>query len=239
MANRIPISLDRPFLRDAIIEFRYEPQIEPELIKGLLFEKLRQCSWKLPENRLQLPIRLGQELVVQANRTIELHRGDFRLALLPDALSFNVRVQYPGYADNYRPVLMETLEHLGDETILHFTGVGLRYINDFAGIDIYGVIQRFMETGLEGFSEANRVVRWNFVQGETLIGVNIVNALPSKDNQDELGSVIDIDLQEHCESTVETKKVIALADRLHDLNKAILFGQLLPEDFVSRFGPTY
>ncbi len=26
MANRIPISLDRPFLRDAIIEFRYDPQ---------------------------------------------------------------------------------------------------------------------------------------------------------------------------------------------------------------------
>ena len=237
--NRIPQSLGKPFLRDAIVELRFVPQVASNLLPGIFYERLRQHGWHPPSGGIQSTIALNFGITASTVAEPIFTKEGFRLHVMEDRILFNINGTYPGWKKVYRPLLDETLPVVltGDQVTP--TRVSLRYINDIPTPNIFEVTGRFTNEPLQQLQTKNKAMRWSMRREEIDVVLNMASHLAG--DEEGPSSVIDVDLQllltkDH---STDAAGILQLVDRLHMLNKEIIFGHLLPEPFLLDFDPTY
>ena len=239
--NRIPKSLGKPFLKDAIVELRFTPGVAANLLPGIFYERLRKEGWAPPAGNIQSTISLNFGVRVGASPEPIFTKDGYKLQVAENRVFFNITDHYPGWQSSYRPLLEKTLPELLKEDQLQLTHVGLRYINNIPTPNIFEETGRFTNEPLTDFATEQKAMRWTMHQKRIAIVLNMASHLDGGKAAVERSSVIDVTLQ--CpvdeESADGAQSLLQLIDRLHVLNKQIVFGHLLPEQFVAQFDPTY
>lgn len=238
--NRIPLSLERPFLRDAIVEFRFRSLISASLLPGLLYERLRTMGWQAPSVASSQAVQLGFDVLASASPIPQLRNGDVRLQLMEDRVAFNIAGHYPGWSSYYRPLIHQTLEHLVDPDTVQLTQLGLRFINELPHPDVFALVARFDPGPIpKGLRTQRRAIAWDLTDDDrTAIKISLASDV--RLTSGEIGSLLDVDLRwSFPEGGSDQYAVRKRLERLHDRNKQIVFGHVLPENFVADYGPTY
>jgi uncharacterized protein (TIGR04255 family) len=222
------------------VEFRYTPLVAGALLPGLCYERLRALDWEAPASASPRAIELGFDVIASASPLPVLSKAGFRLQLLADRIAFNITGRYPGWSQTYRPLLQTTIRQLLDPEILQFHRVGLRFINEFPATDVFATTDRFTAgEPLAGWAGRGHAIAWDVQHGEVVGKVNMASNVTLSSG--EAGSLLDIDLFENLpvEQAAEPTYIDEVIERLHLLNKQVVFGHLLPPDFVKKFGAHY
>lgn len=233
--NRIPSTLDRPFLRDAIVEFRFRTTVAEGFLPGIFFERLRDEGWTAPHSSLGQVINLGFQVSVGASPVPTLRKDGIKLQLYPDRIDFNILDAYPGWEAHYYPLIRRTVETLFVDDSIALVQVGLRFINLLPVPDLFELTDRFVSVPFGKYQPLNHTVSWQLKHGAARIIINLTNRV-----DEGTSSVLDVDI--HCslaEETTRNTDALAVIDDFHRINKEIVFGYLLPEEFVATFGPRY
>ena len=238
MSNRIPKSLERPFLRDAFVEFSFTPLVSPVLLPGIFYERLRG-DWKTPGTGLHSLAALGLQINSGSDEVPVFTNAGYRLYISESSIYFNVDDEYFGWSKSYFPLLQNIVPDLLDKKTVIPTRVGLRFINDLETEDVFKLTNRFDSESLTGFNTTGQTVQWSLKRDDVRATLNVSNNVRTVNNETFI-SVVDIDLQQPLpEQSRNVEEALTLVDGLHRFNKEIIFGELLPESFVSKFGPSY
>lgn len=236
--NPIPLSLDQPFLRDAIVEFRFQSLINEGLLGGLFYGQLQSLGWEIPAGSPRQSIKLGFDFLANSTSPPFLKKDGFRLQVLPESLSFNITDTYPGWSKVYKPLIEAAMRQIDSSGVVQLTRVGLRFINILPIADIFEIVDRFQGVELSGFVSKGHAVTWKVAREDIQITMNLASKVAI--NHEETNSILDVDLtKELKESNQNLESALELIDQFHALNKEIVFGQLLPESFIAGFGPKF
>ena len=158
--------------------------------------------------------------------------------VLERRITFNIQNDYPGWRTSYLPLLERTIPRLLEGNLMKIKWVGLRYINDLEGKDIFQVTDRFVTKPFLGYEPKGQAIRTSLIRDGVGIVLNVSNNVRTL-NDDQYTSVVDVDLEHKFQDTVDSSEILQILDKLHILNKQLVFGEILPEEFVADFGPTY
>lgn len=238
MTNRIPLSLERPFLRDAIVEFRFSPRVSPELLPGIFYERLRE-EWATPYSVKGSSTTLGYQLTASVRQLPYFVKDGYRLHVLGESVYFNITESYPGWSNSYLPLIKDAALKIFDKNTVKLHRVSLRFVNDLPDVDVFDLTNSFSHPSLPNFTRQGQSVRYTIKKKETNVVLNFASNVSSPNKKSEI-SVIDIDLQRDLsEQEQNVDSAIQLVQMLHDMNKEILFGELIPESFLANFGVKY
>ena len=237
MANRIPKILNRHFLRDAFVKIGFETQASANLVPGILYNRL-QSSWAVQDKGLKALTALGIDAAGSLSEITTLTSEGYRMDVLERRITFNIQNDYPGWRTSYLPLLERTIPRLLEGNLMKIKWVGLRYINDLEGKDIFQVTDRFVTKPFLGYEPKGQAIRTSLIRDGVGIVLNVSNNVRTL-NDDQYTSVVDVDLEHKFQDTVDSSEILQILDKLHILNKQLVFGEILPEEFVADFGPTY
>lgn len=237
--NRIPESLERPFLREAFVEFRYHSSVAVRLLPGLLAERLRALAYVLPQRPRFTSFDLGG-LTVNRDDTPILQKDGYRLQFQDGIIHFSAPAEYPGWTA-YRALIQETMTALLKPGDLSLEKVSLRYINDLQEVDIFALGGYLQSPTFSGHELTGQGVRLQLAREKTVTLLNLTSGvqLPHQTDTSTTVSVIDVDVQRAFKTPPTLSQVFDCLDKLHTFNKELVFGKLLPEAYVARFNPVY
>lgn len=119
---------------EAVVELRYESDVPPDAILGMLFPyvKLKYPDFKkLPIATIPEEIRMNDPNL-QFSPYHQSQHGSFKLNVGPRVISLSNTGQYVGWKNNYFPEIIELLESVKAAGIVkHFSRLGVRYIDFF------------------------------------------------------------------------------------------------------------
>ena len=238
--NRIPKSLERPFLRDAIVELWFEAGVKVELLPGVFYERLRH-EWSPPKVSPIESLSLGFNVNIEQNAPATFKRQGFTLSVNPTSVVFNVENDYPGWAKAYRPLLTKTLPTLLEGEVVSARRTSIRYVNHVPVDNLFHLINRFEHDTSSGWQPQSQTVRRTLIRSGVKAVINLTTSRNFVDEQDSPYGIIDIALHRPLTRVGKdsTEQLLNYFDELHRFNKEILFGELLPEPFIANFGPVY
>lgn len=171
MLHPIPKSLDVNFLRDAIVELRFQPKVATNLLPGIIYERLRD-HWTAPRPELHT-IALNFQLSATATPEPIFTKNKFELHIRETSLFFNTKREYLGWRNSYRPLLKDTLPLLLEGQILHPTRVSLRFVNDIPHPDIYELMGKYTDPTPEGWRSKGKAMRLTLGRDDVTAVVNL------------------------------------------------------------------
>jgi uncharacterized protein (TIGR04255 family) len=235
---KIPKKITPCPIIEAIVELRFEHQIQVDMIPGIVFgefkEHFPQFS-KLPVMQLPSAVRDGDPNF-KFSPYFRFAGTDFLLQVGPTNFSIVCPKEYKGWT-TFRGQIetvfsgMKKLKIIGKPIRL-----GVRYISFFEGIDIFEKVKTRLEIGdRQLVGNASNVLRTEFKEdGFTQILQITNNAMMNEKNS---GSMIDIDIVSEARDTI-LSNYLGIIDNAHDLEKKLYFG-MLKEDFLAQFKPEY
>lgn len=221
---------------EAIIEIRFETEINPNAIFGIVYNEFRKDFPKV-ENLpiLQIPEQLRLvDINLRHKPHYKISNEYFSIQIGPDIISFSPYPIYSGW-DNFSKQIFEVLERISTiQVIKKLTRIGIRYINFFSE-EIFSKINISVCVNTEKINYINTAVRTEIKKGNfsnTLQIANNIN-LPNKS-----GSVIDIDTFINIsleDFYLRSKEII---NEGHLIEKELFFS-LLSEDLLNSLNPKY
>lgn len=226
---------------DAVVEFRFESEVPPDAILGMLFNVVRKefpNFQKLPIAQLPEEIRRNDPQLKFAPCYQSTSEG-YRLNVGPNVISLGNSGDYVGWKENFFPFLQQLIKQLEkSEIIKRFNRIGIRYI-DFFKTDIFENITLSIKLNDNPISAKQTTFSAVFEDGELLTRVNIQNnSTINRGEKQDFGSIIDTDtFMEPCDN-ISFNKLTSFVDKLHDVSLDVFFSLLEP-DFLETLNPEY
>ncbi|TXF89327.1 TIGR04255 family protein [Neolewinella aurantiaca] len=239
--QRIPKSLQTPFLHDAIVELWFTPNVAAELLPGMIYERLRG-DWVFPAVNNAASFSFNwQQISARATSIPMLTCGPFQLTINEGSVVFNVSGTYPGWASTYLPLLEKTLPKILEDELVKPTRTSIRYVNHIPTDDVFGLVNHFEPQTLPHWKEMSQTVRWVLFREGVQAVINLTSSQNLIKEDEQPYGIIDTALHRVLPPTADATNddILNFFSSLHRLNKEILFGELLPEVFVEGFHPVY
>jgi uncharacterized protein (TIGR04255 family) len=241
--KRIPIKLNKCPIVESVLEFRFDSDVDREVVFPLLFSAISNDFQapialpilQIPENVKAMDPNLKDQ---PCYRLLLKEDSNFSLQIGPRVIAFSFNQNYRGwdafkdYSTTYFTKLRAT------NVIKKVTRLGFRVIN-FFDWDIYkhGTEVSISLLGKE-IPYEETTLRTKFIDGNYQSIVNIINnAQLNTPSGPKTGSVIDIDTSLiNCENFFQ--KAPEYMDSAHAIEKKLFFN-LLKDDLIESLEPTY
>jgi uncharacterized protein (TIGR04255 family) len=226
---------------DAVVEFRFESEIPPDAVLGMLFNVVRNDFpnfKKLPVAEIPDEIRRNDPQLKFAPYYQAVSEG-YRLNVGPNVISLGNPGDYVGWKENFYPFLrnlLSKLEHTG--IVKKFLRIGIRYI-DFFETDIFKKITLAIKLNGKDLTARQTLISTIFENEQLVTRVNIQNnTIVTKNSKKFIGSIIDTDTFFEPTKSISFAEVIDLVDKQHDVSLDVFFDLLKP-DFLETLSPEY
>jgi len=242
MSPRLPTRIIPCSIVNAIVEVRFQAEVPPSIVPGLIYGAVRERFPKRAETpegiipealRAADPMLRARATVVFAGEPLALHVGPRVLYLAM------VGADYPGWSA-YREALAWVLEKISPLGVIKTPErLGLRY-TDFFEPPVKERLQ--VDLLLGGQSQAGGPfeftchVRREGFQCVVQVGSNVLWETPKGHRP---GCVLDVDLGFAVEPDQFWKGAVAEFDRAHKVQKKLFFGELLQPSFLATLNPQY
>lgn len=237
----LPVSIANCPIIDALVEVRFETNIDPNAVFGLIYGALIK---DYPGQVVNLPIMQLPEAVRMSDpglRYKPLHRiisNDVIIQIGNDVLSISSPLPYIGWSLFYVHVV-KIIKLISDaEIITRVSRLGHRYVNFFNSDILDKITMSFNMT--EGYNTKNiqittQVNDYNFdstiqFSNTAVMNANTPNSLT--------GSIIDIDTFKEYNGTDFIDNLEEEINNAHKAEKTLFFSLLKPE-FVESLKPKY
>ena len=226
---------------DAVVEFRFESEIPPDAILGMLFSVVRNefsNFTKLPIAEIPEEIRRNDPQLKFAPCYQSISNG-YRLNVGPSVISLGKIGEYVGWKEHFYPFLRKLINKLEESGIVkNFTRIGIRYI-DFFATDIFEKITLSIKLKDKPLVAKQTTISTIFEQDELITRVNIQNnTVVTRDKNKTTGSVIDTDTFFEPKQSISFAEVIELVDKQHEVSLNVFFDLLKPT-FLETLNPEY
>ncbi len=181
---------------DAVVELRYETDVPPDAVLGMLFAQVQSKY----ANFVKLPITAIPENIrandpnFQFAPYYQANFQSFKLNVGPQVISLSNTGQYVGWKDNYFPEIQDLLQKIETANIVkNFIRLGVRYI-DFFDLDIFNKINLSVEINNAPLNALQTTFSSVFQTNKFLTKVQVANNVSTNvQGNKKIGSVIDTD----------------------------------------------
>ncbi len=226
---------------DAVVEFRFESEIPPDAILGMLFSVVRD---EFP-NFKKLPIAEIPEEIRRNDPRLKFApfyqsvSGVFRLNVGPNVISLGNPGDYIGWKDKFYPFLKKIILQLEKSGIVkNFKRIGLRYI-DFFKDDIFKNITLSITLNNEPLVSKQTTFSTIFENNNFITRVQIQNnTIVNRGTEQDIGSIIDTDTFFEPQTNLSFEDLIKIIDQQHEESLEIFF-KLLKPTFIDTLNPEY
>lgn len=238
---RIPKRLESNPLLEVIAEVRFESDLPPDAILGIVYGALQNQFGK-PENLpiLQLPAKMREVDPNLRYQACYRFNSDGHYLLLGPRMVALATTPYRDW-DSAAPslnTLFSKLEKVG--LFRRVERTGLRYINFFDSVNIFEHVTLALEISGKSLATQNITLRTEHDEGEFLIIRQLINRASTEGEKARNGSVFDIDVicQKFVPTGSLTESLLKVLTASNAVADDIFFSMLKPE-FVQRFKPVY
>lgn len=174
---------------DAVVEFRFESEIPPDAVQGMLFSVVRgefSNFNKLPIAEIPEEIRRNDPQLKFAPCYQSISKG-YRLSVGPSVISLGTSGNYVGWKENYYPFLQHIIGQLEKSGIVKFfKRIGTRYIDFFEKITLA------IKLNEQPLVAKQTTISTIFEHDDLMTRVNIQNnTVIQRENKQHIGSIID------------------------------------------------
>lgn len=242
----LPKKISPDNLIETIVEIRMNPTCPPELWAGMLSVRLMNLGYEyIPAPQLGVRLDKNGKMAVSAGKMKEnvpsgiFVKGHVRFVMEGNSISFNCSLgHYAGwsvYKDEIRNVVAAVQEcGIAND----FNRGQIRYISEYAGIDILEHIRGTIVVGTSDNPFRNQEIKLNKMDGNTKVFVSLTNRAMRKNADGEYASsLFDVNVYENFE-TSDIGKLMELLDKIHRVEKETFFG-LLKDEFIQSLKPEY
>ncbi|PLX50983.1 MAG: hypothetical protein C0613_02835 [Desulfobulbaceae bacterium] len=226
---------------DAVVEFRFESEIPPDAVLGMLFSVVREefsNFKKLPIAEIPEEIRRNDPQLKFAP-CYQSVSGGYRLSVGPSVISLGTSGDYVGWKENFYPFLQHIIRQLEKSGIVKsFKRIGIRYI-DFFETDIFEKITLSIKLNDQPLVAKQTTISTIFEHDELTTRVNIQNNTTiRRDEKQYIGSIIDTDTFAEPKDSIPFVELVTLIDKQHEISLKVFFDLLRPE-FLETLNPEY
>lgn len=241
----IPVKITPDRIRDSIVQVYFQAGIPFEPLIGIFYAALTNAGWKYA-NRAQSQVpQKGMIIELSTGRQYFFIKDQVRLQLFPNqSLAFNCINSYIGW-QRYRSYIGSVFTELSKTGYFtNYFQAGIRYISEFANIDILEKINFKAETSFNDENISNSSYRLTFEKDNIFKTINIASKLPVNAvlaNQKEplsFTSLLDVDIVQKKLSCKNVDELLINLDQLHTIEKKTFF-RLLTDEFLQTLNPEY
>lgn len=238
---RIPVKITPDRIRDSIIQVFFMADIPFEPLIGFCFDALYKAGWKYTNRQ---PLSAPQQGLVIELAPSSQHffvKDQIRLQLFPNqSLAFNCINHYIGWAEYGRHIrtAIESLSATGH--FVQYNRLGIRYISEFANIDILENIQFNATTPRVDGKLVSSTYRFVFEENGVTKNIQIASKVPVNASGEKVNfvSILDVDIVKRGLKAGSWGDLWQEIEALHNLEKATFFG-LLTNEFLQSLNPEY
>ena len=226
---------------DAVVELRYESDVPPDAILGMLFAQVKSKFSdfnKLPITAIPEDIRVNDPSF-QFSPHYQSQSGSFKLNVGPRVISLSNTGQYVGWKDKYFPEITELLKSVKKAGIVkRFSRLGVRYI-DFFEANIFENINLSIELNKAPLDALQTTFSSIFKTNDFLTKVQVVNNVnTSVQGIKKVGSIIDTDTYFEPQDKFGFEGLDNLINNAHE-EAVVFFFDLLKPEFLETLTPEY
>jgi len=239
---KIPKKITPCPITESIIEIRFDSEIPPDAIFGVVYDSFKEIFPNKPKNLpiLQLPSQ------IRNNDPNLLYKPHYRLSdntflfqVGPKSISLINQGEYVGWSV-FSPKIKECFQKVKEIQIIKSTKrFGLRYVNFFEELNIYDKINLKLLLNEKSLTSNKIVLRTSLPKEEFICNLRISN--DSKMKQDDVekpGSIIDIDVYREEDGSSIIEQFDRILEESHNTEKELFFSSL-KEEFLQNFNPEY
>lgn len=231
----LPKKITPERLRDTVIELRHDSDIPFEYLLGLVYDTVKDIL--APVNNLgsnELTFNPFSSIIINPRKDL-FQNEVIRLQVMEGRLIFNSNGVYQGW-DKFLEHIQKTLEQLASKALIkNFNRIGLRYISDFSGLQIFEHLIWKFEYPWGQSAHQNTSFRTEWIDNNDTVIVNLVNSALS---EGEIFSIMDIDVNHQLQEPISLVGTLETIERLHRKEKEVFFGLMRPE-FIESLNPSY
>lgn len=237
---KIPKKITPCPLIDAVVEVRFESDVLPDAIFGIIYQKIKSEYPKVDKLPiLQLPDEIRfKDPNLKYNAYYRLTSRPFVVQIGPKVLTVSCPGEYIGW-EAFFPKILETFDLLKELDIVdRIVRLGIRYINYFE-FDIFEKINlRLMLK--DDLLQSNQAMIKTQIQDDQFINTLQIanNATVTVEEKIIEGSIIDIDTYLDKEIENFFANMQNLITEAHETEKRLFFS-LLKEEFLETLNPEY
>jgi uncharacterized protein (TIGR04255 family) len=238
---RLPKRIDPCPIAEAIVEIRFDSQIEPDAIFGIVYKAFSQKYAKIDKLPiLEIPESIrSNDPDFKYKPYYKMMNEGFILQVGPDVISLSNHKSYVGwelFSEKIKEAFTET-ENLS--IVKKVNRLGIRYINFFETIDIFENINLKINMNNDPLKSKQTFIRTQIASEKFINTLQIANkANISTSNGIRIGSIIDIDTFISKENENFFNKMDGLLEEGHLEEKKLFFSLLSPE-FLNKYNPEY
>lgn len=252
MSIKLPKKITPDRIRESVVQVFFNSHLPFEPLVGYMhrlflhhgFEYTNRPIRQFPINPELMPVDpstfeialLPQHFFFNEEIKIQLHQNN--------SLIFNCTNNYIGWSKYFGVIDNLVTELYREKLISNFTRAGIRYISEFANIDILEKVNFGFETSVINKPISNGTFRVEWVDSPHTIIVNLGSKLPinslivADGTKVEFVSLIDIDVINQEFEPCESNQILLTIDNLHQNQKKVFFG-LLKQEFLNSLNPEY
>lgn len=242
---QIPVKITPDRIRDSIVQIFFRSDIPFEPLIGFCFNILDKSGWKYTNRQPLAPPQKGLVIEFMPAPQHFFVKDHVRLQLFPNwSFAFNCINKYIGWKEYSSQIQSVIKDLISTGHFTNFNRIGIRYISEFANIDILEKIKfQFIHPPVKG-TILNSTYRFTFEEDKVLKTINIasklpVNAILTEPNvQVRYVSLLDVDVVRKNLNINEGDELWKEIESLHNLEKATFFG-LLTDEFLHSLNPEY
>jgi len=221
-------------LKDTIVELRYNTAISFEYIPGLVHEAVKGVLSPVDIGRHQFSLDPAKSVFIGTRKGF-LQNDIIRLQIEEGGLIFNSNGEYKGWSA-FMGAIKTVMELIAQKDWLQgIHWVGLRYVSEFAEIQIFDKLIWDFQYQWGQASSLNTTFRTEWADEEDRIIVRLLN---NGQREGDVYSLIDIDVNHNFGETKAVAAAFDTIERLHTKEKDVFFGLMRPE-FLTSLNPTY
>ncbi len=233
----LPEKIENCPIIDAIVEIRFETNIYPHAVFGVLFHALKH-RFPNVENLpiLQLPEQLREmDPKLKYSPHYKATDGAYQVQIGPRVFTLSSPVPYAGWRA-FSEVLHSCYATLFSLNVIEkVTRLGIRYIN-FFDLDIFDKINLQVTLNNELHIPINTHLRTQLAAGDFLVNLHISNSAKFENRS---GSILDLDTYKEYDEEMDFKDHMGSElDKGHEIEKKAFFS-LLNAAFLHSLHPVY
>jgi uncharacterized protein (TIGR04255 family) len=235
---KIPKKITPDHLRDCIVQIVFDPMVPADLVVGMAYNCL-SGSFRFVSPPQQSHQILGISVAQSSVGHLIHNEGQVKLGIGLDAIVFNINEQYPGW-DIFFRIIKDSIEKLKSNNIIGpVSRIGIRFISQFEKVDLE---KNFFYNLSIPSSENKKTIthsKIEYIEKNFKCIVNLMNNTPAQKGDDVTEiSVVDIDVIQEFESTVDLNEIFELIINGHKQQLEIFFNTITP-NYLKTLNPEY
>jgi uncharacterized protein (TIGR04255 family) len=241
---KIPRKITPDNLKDTIIEIRYNLNVAPEFVLGILYQalcnKYQYIQPNIPIQNIPVEINPANNVFLGLKPIGFFSDGSIKIQIQENSIIFNSLENYLGW-EKYFASIQVVLDKIKGTNVIHsFNRVGVRYISQYDNLSIFSKINGKIILFNENFQVDNATLRTEFVEADKRIILNLSNNIKPQEKQAQISfySLIDIDIISGIANSDNMDSLFKIIDETHYKQKEVFF-RLLDENYVKSLNPEF